>query len=352
MDFLTTIEIQIKAFFFNAQTDYLPYYKNFSFNITGEESLLDILEMIKRENSDFSYPNKNVVLRINDLVLTADEKIATVVKKLGNELRINPALMYRSNNGLILNDDDFMQSFELLEAYADEEDKAYYKSLYPLHYASASFEYNHNYIGDAVLLLASRLIEKNPDNQYNILNAINDEFNGIASCEYENNLFHAQEHAETIASLKKLVLKEKSTSMIDKLCDLAVKPKEHTLNTENIHERNIALYIGSVNHAELAKETKIAVVQSGATFIDFPMSTKLAGQSVITTNPDLAHQKAGKMLLDALDHGADTLLCAEDEDLELFKKMLAKCERVVGRDIELTLISLNKFQTLRLKVAV
>jgi succinate dehydrogenase/fumarate reductase-like Fe-S protein len=352
MDFLTTIEIQIKAFFFNAQTDYLPYYKNFSFNVTGEESLLDILEMIKRENSDFSYPNKNVVLRINDLVLTADEKIATVVKKLGNELRINPALMYRSNNGLILNDDDFMQSFELLEAYADEEDKAYYKSLYPLHYASASFEYNHNYIGDAVLLLASRLIEKNPDNQYNILNAINDEFNGIASCEYENNLFHAQEHAETIASLKKLVLKEKSTSMIDKLCDLAVKPKEHTLNTENIHERNIALYIGSVNHAELAKETKIAVVQSGATFIDFPMSTKLAGQSVITTNPDLAHQKAGKMLLDALDHGADTLLCAEDEDLELFKKMLAKCERVVGRDIELTLISLNKFQTLRLKVAV
>jgi succinate dehydrogenase/fumarate reductase-like Fe-S protein len=352
MDFLTTIEIQIKAFFFNAQTDYLPYYKNFSFNVTGEESLLDILEMIKRENSDFSYPNKNVVLRINDLVLTADEKIATVVKKLGNELRINPALMYRSNNGLILNDDDFMQSFELLEAYADEEDKAYYKSLYPLHYASASFEYNHNYIGDAVLLLASRLIEKNPDNQDDILNAINDEFNGIASCEYENNLFHAQEHAETIASLKKLVLKEKSTSMIDKLCDLAVKPKEHTLNTENIHERNIALYIGSVDHAELAEETKISVVQSGATFIDFPMSTKLAGQSVITTNPDLAHQKAGKMLLDALDHGADTLLCAEDEDLELFKKMLAKCERVVGRDIELTLISLNKFQTLRLKVAV
>ena len=352
MDFLTTIELQIKAFFFNAQTDYLPYYKNFSFNVTGEESVLDILEMIKRENSDFSYPNRNVVLRINDWVLTANEKISTVVEKLGNELRINPALMYRSNNGLILNDDDFMQSFELLEAYADAEDKAYYESLYPLHYASASFEYNHNYIGDAILLLASRLIEKSPDNQDAILNAINDEFNGIASCEYENNLLYAQEHAETIASLKKLVLKETGTSIIDKLCDLAVKPKEHTLNTENIHERNIALYIGSVDNAELTEETKIAVVQSGATFIDFPMSTKLAGQSVITTNPELAHQKAGKMLLDALDHGADTLLFAEDEELELFKKMLAKCERVVGRDIELSFISLNKFQTLKLKVAV
>jgi succinate dehydrogenase/fumarate reductase-like Fe-S protein len=352
MDFLTTIELQIKAFFFNAQTDYLPYYKNFSFNVTGEESVLDILKMIKTENSDFSYPNRNVVLRINNLVLTADEKIATVVEQLGNELRIDPALMYRSNNGLILNDDDFMQSFELLEAYADEDDKAYYESLYPLHYASSSFEYNHNYIGDAVLLLASKLIEKNPDNREAILHAINDEFNGIVSCEYENNLFHAQEHAETIASLKKLVLKKASTSMIDKLCDLAVKSKQHTLDRDTLHEHNIALYIGSTNNSELAKNAKTAVLQRGATFIEFPMSTKLAGQSVLNTNPELAHQKAGKMLLDALDHGADTLLFAQDEDLELFKKMLAKCERVVGRDIELNLVSLNQFQTLPSKVAV
>ena len=352
MNFLTTIPLQIKAFFFNAQTDYLPYYKNFSFTLTGEESVLDVLEMIKTENSDFSYPNRNVVLRMNNLVLTADEKISTVVEKLGNELQIDPALMYRSNNGLILNDDDFMQSFELLEAYADEEDKAYYESLYPLHYASASFEYNHNYIGDAVLLLASKLIDKNPNDQEAILEAINDEFNGIVSCEYENNLFHAQEHAETIASLKKSVLKKTPISLIDKLCDLAVKTKKHTLDTKNIHEHNIALYIGSKEDSELTKETKTAILEVGATFIDFPMSTKLAGQSIITTNPELAHQKAGKMLLDALDHGADTLLCAKDEDLELFKKMLAKCERVVGRDIELNLISLNYFQTRVSKVAV
>jgi len=352
MNFSTTIELQIKAFFFNAQTDYLPYYKNFSFNVTGDESVLDILKMIKTKKSDFSYPNTNVVLRVNNWVLTGDEKISTVVEQLGNELRIDPALMYRSDNGLILNDDDFMQSFNLLETYADEEDKAYYESLYPLHYASASFEYNHNYIGDAVLLLASKLIEKNPNNKEAILEAINDEFNGIASCEYENNLFHAQEHAETIASLKKLVLKEVNTSIIDKLCDLAIKPKQHTLDIENIHERNIALYIGSVESSELTQNTKTAVVQNGATFIEFPMSTKLAGQSVVTTNPELAHQKAGKMLLDALDHGADTLLFAQDEDLELFRKMLAKCERVVGRDIKLNLISLNKFQTLTSKVAV
>ena len=352
MDFSTTIELQIKAFFFNAQTDYLPYYKNFSFNVTGDESVLDILKMIKTENLDFSYPNRNVVLRVNNWVLRADEKISTVVEKLGNELRIDPALMYRSDNGLILNDDDFMQSFNLLETYADADDKAYYESLYPLHYASASFEYNHNYIGDAVLLLVSKLIDKNPNDKNAILQAINDEFNGIASCEYENNLFHAQEHAETIASLKKLILKEVGISMIDKLCDLAVKLKQHTLDAENIHERNIALYIGSVDHSELAESGRTAVVQSGATFIDFPMSTKLAGQSVLSTNPELAHQKAGKMLLDALDHGADTLLFTKDKDLELFRKMLAKCERVVGRDIELNLISLNKFQTLASKVAV
>ena len=344
------LKLTIKAFFFNAQTDYLPYYKNFTFNVTGNETVLDILGMIKNKNSDFSYPNKNVVLRINGLVLKSDEKISTVTDKLGKELRVDPALTYRSNNGLILNDDDFMQSFELLAPYADKEDKAYYESLYPLHYASASFEYNHNYIGHAVLVLASKLIEKNPTKEDDILRVINNEFNGIVSCEYENNLFNAQDHTETIEKLKKEILKKVNVSVIEKLCNLAMKPKTHLLERATIHEHNIALYTGEVS--ELIASTKVEVIENGATFIDFPMSSKLAGQSLVNTNLELAHTKAGTMLLDALDHGADTLLFAKHSDLELFKSMLTKCERVMGRDIELNLISLNQFQTLTSKIAV
>jgi len=344
------LKLNIRAFFFNAQTDYLPYYKNFSFKVEESKTILDILNMIKEKNPNFSFPQNNTILKINEFVVTTNEKISTIAEKLGKELQIDPALAYRSNNGLILNDSDFMQSFELLSEFTNDEDKAYYQSLYPLHYASSSFEYNHNYIGDAILILASRLIEQQPENEYAILNAINDEFNGISYCEYENNLFNGQDHTETINTIKAKVVKKAKVSLIDKLCNLAIKKRKYLLDRERINKHKIAIYIGNRDSSELINKTKKQVIEKGAKFIDFPMSVRLAGQSIIDSNPDLAHQKAGKMLLDALDHGADMLLFAKDEDLALFSSIVTKCERVVGRPIELQLFSLKTLQNLPTKV--
>jgi len=340
------LKLTIRAFFFNAQTDYLPYYKNFSFKVEESKTLFDILKMIKSKNPDFSYPNKNIILRINGLVITADETVGTVANKLGTELQIDPALTYRSNNGLILNDDDFMQSFEILSEYTNSDDKAYYETLYPLHYASASFEYNHEYIGDAVLLLASRLIAKQPENEEIILNLINDEFGGISYCEYENNLFHTQEHTATIDNLKEKLLIKRKVSIIDRLCSLAIKKRNYSLDKSTLSEHKIALYIGDRESNFLTETTKEDVDSVGATFINFPTSTRLSGQTLVESNPELAHKKAGKMLLDALDHGADTLLIVKNKDLEIFTKIIGKCEKVVGRPIKLNLIALCEFQKL------
>jgi succinate dehydrogenase/fumarate reductase-like Fe-S protein len=344
------LKLNIRAFFFNAQTDYLPYYKNFSFLVESNQTLFDILNMIKKKNPDFSFPAKNIILKINEFVVTADKKISTVVDKLGTELQIDPALAYRSNNGLILNDSDFMQSFKLLSEFTNDADKIYYQSLYPLHYASSSFEYNHQYIGDAVLLLASRLIQKNPENEYEILNAINDEFNGINYCEYENNILNGQDHTETINKLKAKVVVKTTTSFIDRLYNLTVKKRMYTLDAKTIGERKIALYVGNRESYKLIETTNREIKEKGATSINFPMSTRLAGQSVIERNLELAHQKAGKMLLEALDHGADTLLFEKDEDLALFSSIKSKAESVVGRPIELQLIALNMLQNLPNKV--
>jgi len=335
------LKLTIRAFFFNAQTDYLPYYKNFSFKVEADKSVLDILNMIKEKNLNFSFPENNNILKINELIVTADEKISNITEKLGLELQIDPALTYRSNNGLVMNDSDFMQSFEILSAFTNEEDKAYYESLYPLHYASASFEYNHEYIGDAVLVLASRLIEQQPENEYEILETINDEFNGIAYCEYENNLFNGQDYSQTINELKSKVSTKTKASLISKLCNLAIKKRVYRLENNKMNERKIALYVGDRESSELINSVKDEVNERGAKFINFPMSTRVAGQSVVDSNPELAHQKAGKMLLDALDNGADTLLFAKDEDLAIFSSIIVKCERAVGRPIGLQLIALN-----------
>jgi len=250
MPFENILNLNIRAFFFNSATDYLPYYKNFALKMNKDATLLDVLHQIKERNPDFSFPNKNIIFRVNNLVTTADTKVKEIVDEMGTELQIDPASSYRSTNGLILNDDDFMKSFELLAPFATKEDREFYESLYPLHYASESSLYNKEYIGDAILVLADRMIQNNSEHQKEILEAISDEFNGIRCCEYENNLFKGEDYSQSIEQLKsRIPLKDTATK-----CDkVSFRKKDSSLNLESLENENVALYVGSKDASELKR---------------------------------------------------------------------------------------------------
>jgi len=340
MPFSNIINLQIRAFFFNAATDYLPYYKNFEIATTKESTLLDVLNKIKAQNPDFSFPNKNVILKVNNKITTAETSISTVVELLGNKLKIEPASSYHAINGLILNDDDFMKSFELLAPYASQEDKTYYESLYAVHYASETTNYNRHFIGDAILLLAHKMITEGNAHKEEILEAISDEFDGIRCCEYENNILHGEDHTQKIADLKKMLPLKDTASYFDKL---TCGKKDHTVDHEMLSTSNVALYRGLNNDDFSAIQSLIE--ENAASYVTFERSTKLAGQTLMDTHFEMAHKKAGLMMLDALDSGADILVCNE-KDTEIFQKAIKACEKVVGRDIELKIISQNTLKEL------
>jgi len=340
MPFSNIINLQVRTFFFNAATDYLPYYKNFEIAIAKESTLLDVLNKIKAKNTDFSFPNKNVILKVNNRVTTADTSIGTVVELLGDKLKIEPASTYHSTNGLILNDNDFMKSFELLAPYASEEDKTYYESLYAVHYASETTNYNRQFIGDAILLLAHKMIADGNEHKKEILEAISDEFDGIRCCEYENNILHGEDHTQKIADLKKMLTLKDTASYFDKL---TCGKKEHSVDHETLSTSNVALYRGLNRNNFSAIQSLIE--ENAASYVEFERSTKLAGQTLMDTHFEMAHKKAGLMMLDALDSGADILVCNE-KDTEIFQKSIKACEKVVGRDIELKIISQNRLKAL------
>ena len=343
MPFENQLELTIRAFFFNAKTDYLPYYKNFTFSVNKDMNLKKILAMVKEENSNFSYPDKDLIFKVNQLMVTGDEKVSAIVEKLGTQLQIDPALTYRSDNGLILNNHDFMHQFRrLLGHYATKEDLAYYLTLYPVHYASETFNYNHEYIGDAILILASKLIKDGSEHKEAILTAINDEFDSIVCCEYENNLFDGEDYTATIQELKEEINNIYKPTIIDKLKSKCLNKMKKEVTAESLKGQSIALYVGDKHSAKLISTTQTDANRVGK-FIHFDMSTKLAGQTLIDSNPTMAYKKAGTMLLDALDSGADILIFNKDEDLNIFKDLIAEAENSMGRDIELALISLSTF---------
>ena len=341
-------KLEIRAFFFNAKTDYLPYYKNFSIKVDDDATAKDLLVKIQEENENFSFPKQKLFMKVNGLVVEAKQPVSALVERLGTSLQIDPVNSYRSNDGLKINDSDFMKSFELLVPYASESDLKYYKTLYALHYASETENFDREYIGDAVLVLAHKMITEGSEHKEAILEAITSVNSGLFDCEYENNLFNAQDHSAAIEELKAMVKPDEGPSLCARLMarfskkekEVESAPKRAVETIENLEEKQVAHYHGLASHDAMHK----LITDRGMKGVHFSRSGKLAGLGILEENKALAFKKAGAILLDAYDRGAEVLVVDDVDVLDMFRKNYAAIERTIGRKmIGLELISTDDF---------
>ncbi len=343
-------KLTIKAFFFNAKTDYLPYYKHFNISVEDDATAKDLLTLIQAQNENFSFPKLKLFMKINGLVVEAKQSVSSIVERLGSDLQIDPVNSYRSNDGLKINDDDFMQSYALLEPYATEADLKYYKTLYALHYASETENFDRDYIGDAILVLANKMITDGSEHEEAIIDAITSEHSGLLDCEYENNLFNAKDYTDEISALKALAKPEEGPSLYAQLIarfskkeekEVEVVVPERAVETiENVEEKQVAHYYGSASHEAMHK----LIAELGMRGIHFPRANKLSGLSLLDDNKELAFKKAGAIILNAFDAGAEVLIVEDVDALDMFKNNFAAIEKTVGREIiGLELISAEDF---------
>lgn len=343
-------KLKIRAFFFNAKTDYLPYYKNFSITVNAEATAKDLLAQIQEANENFSYPKQKLIMKINGLVVEAKQPVSAIVERLGNSLQIDPVKSYRSNDGLKINDGDFMQSYTLLEPYATESDLQYYKTLYALHYASETENFDREYIGDAILVLAHKMISEGSEHKEAILEAITSAHSGLLDCEYENNLLNAEDHTAAIEELKAMVKPEPEPSLCsqimarfskkEKEVSKVVVPKRAVETIDNLEEKQVAHYAGLASHDAMHK----LIGEMGMKGIHFSRANKLCGLGILDDNKDLAFKKAGAILLDAYDRGTEVLVVEDIDALDMFKKHFSGIEKIVGRKMRgLELISAEDF---------
>jgi hypothetical protein len=335
--------LDVRAFFFNAKTDYLPYYKTFTMTLDAEDPAEAILANIQKQNDNFAYPEEKLIFKINDLVVGGEERVGEIVAKLGTELQIDPVLSYRSNHCLIINDSDFMERFELLAPYANEEDTAYYLSMYALHYASETSKFLHDYVGDAILLLAYRMISNGSEYTEQILEAISDPYDGLAACEYNNNLFRAEFHSKEIDELNEMVTYPKPNTLLNKVSETLSKKALCSFDKESIEGVHIACYAGN---SSMQDEVNATILANAAKIVGFQRSQRLAGTSLIGKQDNLAYLKAGTMLLNALDAGAEMLVVVKKTDLEMFRTNFASIQKRIGREIRLPLLSTEELSAL------
>jgi hypothetical protein len=173
---------------------------------------------------------------------------------------------------------------------------------------------------------------------------------GLFDCEYENNLFNVQDHSAAIEELKAMARPEEGPSFCARLMarfstkeekEAKIAVATRAVETiENLEEKHVAHYHGLASHDAMHQ----LIAQKGMKGVHFSRSGKLAGLGIVEENKELAFKKAGAILLDAYDRGAEVLVVEDVDVLDMFKKNYAAIEKTVGRKIKgLELISANDF---------
>lgn len=346
------MKFEISLFKFDHQSDYLPYYTKHYFTIKEEKNLLDIFNTIN-EDEPFSFENsEKLVVAINGVYTTADISVDEIKATFGNDIIIDPASIRRAKNDLIINDDDFKEKFnilssfaslEILEQYIDKDIQAAYESYKIYFYASNTLNYEKAYIGDAILLLASDLIEKYPAKEKEILKALKKEQCGI---EYHTSLVGRIFNLDDAIEKKIKLLKEKlhltqeaQNFRVNKT--LLIDFGQTDSNQEVKHsfkDFNLAYYEGTSpcdTTTTLLNSLEAKVLNLQSMKFDLALDT-------FHVNPDLTYKLVSTVMLDAFDQNADLLIVDSEELFYLFDYNRKELSRVAGREVNIPIIHKNE----------
>jgi len=329
--------IEIRLFKFDYKTDYLPYYKTYKIKNSKNETVDGILAKIA-EIEKFSYlKDEEFFLRVNGIFTSSEANLSEFTHSNSKELLIEPISISRAKNDLMIDIDDYRRKLYSLSAFIDDDKLIEFvaQKKYMLeYYASNTLFLNRDYIGDHVLLLASELIQKNPEDKNAIFEAISHKNDGLqnhTSLEFRMN--NVDEFEKKIHQLQRDYHQKISKVYMYK------QYKQYAVNftIEQYFENfNIALYC-SLNDASFEDTIK----QSKANYVE--LTSKHNELPLNATNETLLYQIAGHILLEAVDNNADFLIVNSEDELAIFDAQQKKIDKVTGREINLPVLTKEEF---------
>lgn len=329
-------KISVELFRFNHKTDYLPYFKKYQLQYTKDETVMDLLKKINSiEKFSFDGVDKFGV-KINNLFVDNKELINNIVTKTSNTLTIEPVSNYRATNDLTINNQDFIEKLELFDKYITTEQKnSYINTLQLLYYSSNSLNFNKDYIGDHMLLIADDILKASPDFENEILSILKDKNKGGW---YHTSLnkrvlnLNSQYEEKIYSTLSKIVNKKDKTTKTD--------PKDTNI-TQKFTDFNIAVYD---NDDTSSIET--FVIKSDAKYVNTISKNDDLALHSLEINKNFTYKIAANILLDAKDNNADFLIVNDEDIFKLFDNEQKEIEKTAGRQIDLPIVTFDQFSYL------
>lgn len=143
-------KVTLKTFRFNAETDYLPYYKHYELEVGKDELILDLLNRIKWEHDgSFSYRRScrhgicgACAIKVNGrATLACKQNALELIELFGDELVIEPSSTKRAIKDMIIDKSDFWEKHATVKPYVVAEVK-----VHPEHETKQSIDEFNNFL--------------------------------------------------------------------------------------------------------------------------------------------------------------------------------------------------------------
>ncbi len=349
------MKLEISLFRFDCKSDYLPYYTKHFVKAEDNNTLLTVLNRLNSEN-EFSFENdQKTYVVVNGIYMNVMTTCKQIKTNFGTDIKIEPLNIRRVNKDFIMNEDDFNSklsiladfiSSDILSNQIDKEYKELYQSFKPYFYASNTLNIEHDYIGDAILLLASNLIEKFPNKEKEILKRIKECECGI---EYHTSLSNRILNFDQSIEDKIITLKEKLniSKPIDKQNFNVAKSidfgsfKNSSQIKHSFEDFNLA-YLKS----EDSQEKSNLISNLKAKVLNLQTLNQDLAKDTFHINPELTYKITSNLMLDAFDSGADFIVVDNDQDFYLLDSNRKNMQRVIGREISIPVLHINELENL------
>ncbi|MDR2033548.1 MAG: DUF5644 domain-containing protein [Helicobacteraceae bacterium] len=337
------MKIEARIFRFNAKHDYLGVYHPFIYQANGESTLLDLLYAYKQSEPLCSMPLEKIEgVKANGVGAKITAPLSSFVKKRGDAIEIAPLALERAAWDLYCDRNDFEEKLGVLEEFCDKGDRDYYYEFYIPYAVSPMRSLNADYLGEALFMLADRLISKNPLNADAILRRISRAEDGIFCFAGLNGvLLEGAAHiAMAIEGLQELSISGGYAPKNAKSAKYAAIDYDKTPKLTG-KKTAIATDCGAFGVLPKIDEYEAVLRQNGADILRLANPSRFSGAGVADLAPQIAFKAANDLILEAQDLGADTLLCASSETQSFLTKNIKSIERVGGYPIHIEIAAIE-----------
>jgi hypothetical protein len=337
------MKIEARIFRFDAKNDYLGSYQPFIYHVGGSSTLGDLLCAFKQSEPLCAANLDRIAgVKANGAGAKLDAPTSAFANKNGETIVLEPLMSDRAVLDLECDTRDFENKLKVLEEFCDASDRDYYGDFFIPYAVSPMRTLNAEYLGEALFMLADRLIAKNPLNTETILRRISRSESGIFCFAGLNGvLFEGGDRvAKTIEALQEAAIARAYAPKNAKSAKYAALDVSKPPNLAG-KKAAIAADCGAFAALPNVADYEAALKANGAEVLRLSNPFRFSGASLADLLPNIALKAASDLVLEAQDCGADSLICLSAEVGDFLTKNLGAIKRVGGYPIDVAIAKYN-----------